>query len=214
MSRDGRRRQHSHDSGFHNDDSKYVTVVSVNGGLIDDRKPEELIPEADFVTVLSIGDVDGADRSICLNIQHESGFVEEVSVVERRVGQKLGFGLKFDGGSEGGFVRRLFIQVFRSLSRILLQLFHDLIATLSRLFDQLIFTSISSKNCPNWSIFGLSFDVGICLFFFMIVCFKFERGSMNWWNLEFDRANKIVESNETTGQFPWKTLNSVNFNQN
>lgn len=167
MSRDGRRRQHSHDSGFHNDDSKYVTVVSVNGGLIDDRKPEELIPEADFVTVLSIGDVDGADRSICLNIQHESGFVEEVSVVERRVGQKLGFGLKFDGGSEGGFVRRLFIQVFRSLSRILLQLFHDLIATLSRLFDQLIFTSISSKNCPNRSIFGLSFDVGICLFFFL-----------------------------------------------
>jgi len=110
MSRDVRRRQHSHDSGFHADDSKYVTVVSVNGGLVGDRKAEELIAEGDFVTVLSIGDVDDADRSICLNIQRESGFVEEVSVVERRVAQKLGFGLKFDGGSEGGSVRRLFIQ--------------------------------------------------------------------------------------------------------
>jgi len=117
MSRDGRRRQHSHDSGFHNDDSKYVTVVPVNGGLADERKPEEeLIAEADFVTVLSIGDVGDADRSICLNIQRESGFVEELSVVERRVGQKLGFGLKFDGGSEGGCVRRLFIQVIRFTS--------------------------------------------------------------------------------------------------
>ena len=96
----------------------FVTVVPVNGAR-QERIIEE--PSKDFVTVLSIGsahDADDADRSICLSIrsvtqpEKESGFVEEVTIVERRVGQKLGFGLKFDGGGASGAqcVRRLFIQ--------------------------------------------------------------------------------------------------------
>lgn len=113
------------------DSHKYVTVLSVNGGL--NLQSRQLQPQNDsliqsdaddFVTVLSIGSrqtkndkeeeeeesqpVSMAVGSVCLSL---SGFVEEVACVTRRVGQKLGFGLKFDGGNECDLpIQRLFVQ--------------------------------------------------------------------------------------------------------
>lgn len=109
------------------DPHKYVTVLSVNGGLnlhTRQMQPQEdsLIQSDgdDFVTVLSIGSLQSkidkeenepvsmAVGSVCLSL---SGFVEEVACVTRRAGQKLGFGLKFDGGNECDLpIQRLFVQ--------------------------------------------------------------------------------------------------------
>ncbi|XP_057366386.2 serine-rich adhesin for platelets-like [Daphnia carinata] len=115
------------------DSHKYVTVLSVNGGLNFQRRQvqpqnDSLIQSDpdDFVTVLSIGSrqtkndkeeeveeeecepVSMAVGSVCLSL---SGFVEEVACVTRRPGQKLGFGLKFDGGNECDVpIQRLFVQ--------------------------------------------------------------------------------------------------------
>jgi len=111
---------------------KYVTVLTVNGGL-DLQAPQVQTTTKDapvhhhsdlddFVTVLSVGvqpkNLDDNKEetgpssigvgSVCLSL---SGFVEEVACVTRRPGQKLGFGLKFDGGNECSVpVQRLFIQ--------------------------------------------------------------------------------------------------------
>ncbi|KAI9557373.1 hypothetical protein GHT06_017201 [Daphnia sinensis] len=117
------------------DSHKYVTVLSVNGGL--NLQSRQVQPQNDhliqsdpddFVTVLSIGSrqtknhkededeeegeesepVSMAVGSVCLSL---SGFVEEVACVTRRPGQKLGFGLKFDGGNECDLpIQRLFVQ--------------------------------------------------------------------------------------------------------
>lgn len=110
---------------------KYVTVLTVNGGLDQVQPKIENVPAVhhcdldDFVTVLSVGQrknsvVDDNDNneengpssigvgSVCLSL---AGFVEEVACVTRRPGQKLGFGLKFDGGNECDLpIQRLFIQ--------------------------------------------------------------------------------------------------------
>ncbi|EFX89638.1 hypothetical protein DAPPUDRAFT_94924 [Daphnia pulex] len=121
------------------DRHKYVTVLTVNGGLDlqdpqvqtttttttkDDPVHHRHSDLDDFVTVLSVGvqpknlDDDNEDEtagpssigvgSVCLSL---SGFVEEVACVTRLPGQKLGFGLKFDGGNECSLpIQRLFIQ--------------------------------------------------------------------------------------------------------
>lgn len=107
----------SSDSGHHSpllSGGKYVTVLSVNGGLT----PLHLSPTPtttalkDHVTVVSIGSEDEVDSSsssgVCLSLL--SGFVEEVACVKRgKPGQKLGFGLKFDAAGQLG-QQRLFIQ--------------------------------------------------------------------------------------------------------
>ncbi len=117
------------------DRHKYVTVLTVNGGLdLQDPQVQTTTKDDpvhhrhsdldDFVTVLSVGvqpkilDDDNEDEtagpssigvgSVCLSL---SGFVEEVACVTRLAGQKLGFGLKFDGGNECSLpIQRLFIQ--------------------------------------------------------------------------------------------------------
>ncbi len=88
---------------------KFVTVLSVNGGLILDPSPTPPIQldedGSPSVTVIPIMQNTGG---ICLS---SSGFMEEVACIVRRPGQKLGFGLKFDGGTETDRpVQRLFIQ--------------------------------------------------------------------------------------------------------
>ena len=107
----------SSDSGHHSpilSGGKYVTVLTVNGGL----SPPHLAPAPttkalkDHVTVVSIGSEDEADSSsssgVCLSLF--SGFIEEVACVKRgKPGQKLGFGLKFDAAGQLG-QQRLFIQ--------------------------------------------------------------------------------------------------------
>ena len=121
--------------GSREDATKFVTVLPVNGGLGDRQSPplpeEKLGPiNPDFVTVLSIGQTaeecliyPTSTGSISLKIEsppvaesRRNGadptdhIVEAVTLI-RRPGEKLGFGLKFDGGSEKNqWVRRLFIQ--------------------------------------------------------------------------------------------------------
>lgn len=109
---------HSRDS-LEREEHKYVTVLSVNGGLdlqlVAGSNPV-LQPLSDFVTVLSVGVAKTSDEasvttgvgSVCLSL---AGFVEETAMIARRAGQKLGFGLKFDGGNENERpVDRLFVQ--------------------------------------------------------------------------------------------------------
>lgn len=91
------------------EDSEYVTVVSVDNGAenikTDSRSNSqqinfELSRESQFVTVLSIND----------DINKKSLKPEEV-IVYRLPGERLGFGLKFQGGSKSTEnIQRLFIQ--------------------------------------------------------------------------------------------------------
>lgn len=91
------------------EDSEYVTVVSVDNGAENiktdshsNSKPMnfELNRESQFVTVLSIND----------NINKKANKPEEV-IVYRLPGERLGFGLKFQGGSKSAEnIQRLFIQ--------------------------------------------------------------------------------------------------------
>ena len=110
----------SSDSGNHSpvlSGGKYVTVLSVNGGL-------NAMVNKDHVTVVSIRPDDhqvdddeeeeehqlttDAPSGICLSLN--CGFVEEVANVRRaKPGHKLGFGLKFDLAGQIG-QQRLFIQ--------------------------------------------------------------------------------------------------------
>lgn len=95
------------------EDSEYVTVVSVDNGAENIKADShsnaqqmnfELSRESQFVTVLSIND----------NINKKSHKPEEV-IVYRLPGERLGFGLKFQGGSKSAEnIQRLFIQVIYS----------------------------------------------------------------------------------------------------
>lgn len=82
-------------------ETDFVTVVTV--GVGDEKNTEEQneVEEAStFVTVLTIGDGSRKEEEIC----------EEV-LVYRLPGERLGFGLKFEGGTKTSeCVRRLFIQ--------------------------------------------------------------------------------------------------------
>ncbi|KAG4066433.1 hypothetical protein HA402_007069 [Bradysia odoriphaga] len=91
------------------EDSEYVTVVSVDNGAENVKTDShsnskqmnfELNRESQFVTVLSIND----------DINRKSHRPEEV-IVYRLPGERLGFGLKFQGGSKSTEnIQRLFIQ--------------------------------------------------------------------------------------------------------
>ena len=115
-------RQSCHSSHDSLEEHKYVTVLSVNGGLeltqiVSPATQQDPLP--DFVTVLSVGVPKEADddvgeatgqvvSSVCLSL---AGFAEETACIGRQAGQKLGFGLKFDGGSESDRpIQRLFVQ--------------------------------------------------------------------------------------------------------
>ncbi|XP_044764878.1 uncharacterized protein LOC123321384 isoform X2 [Coccinella septempunctata] len=78
----------------------FVTVVSVGNK---NDQPERIIKNAkekEFVTVLKIGEND-----------LESNFVTEEVLVYRLPGERLGFGLKFEGGTKATeYVKKLFIQ--------------------------------------------------------------------------------------------------------
>lgn len=84
--------------------SNFVTIVSV--GSKQKAYDENLNSHANipgYVTVLTIGDGENNNKTI-------KDVVEEV-VVYRLPGEKLGFGLKFEGGTKANeFVDRLFIQ--------------------------------------------------------------------------------------------------------
>lgn len=84
--------------------SNFVTIVSV--GTKQKTYDENLNSQAnipEYVTVLTIGAGENNDKTI-------KDVVEEV-VVYRLPGEKLGFGLKFEGGTKANeFVERLFIQ--------------------------------------------------------------------------------------------------------
>lgn len=91
------------------EDSEYVTVVSVDNGAENIKTDShsntqqmnfELNKDSQFVTVLSIND----------DINKRSHKPEEV-IVYRLPGERLGFGLKFQGGSKSAEnIQRLFIQ--------------------------------------------------------------------------------------------------------
>lgn len=124
--------QQSHDSGTYLDwspepeleppGSDFVTVVSVEGAAAGPRTPVPLERTTPFVTVLSIGppavvrvgdDADAVDGPEAVARPLPPG-AEEVSVY-RLPGERLGFGLKFEGGAgalggPGDAVRRLLIQ--------------------------------------------------------------------------------------------------------
>lgn len=84
--------------------SNFVTIVSVGSkqkAYEENLNSQANLPE--FVTVLTIGDGENNNKTI-------KDVVEEV-VVYRLPGEKLGFGLKFEGGTKANeFVERLFIQ--------------------------------------------------------------------------------------------------------
>jgi len=76
----------------------FVTVVSVGN---DDKTPKKPANSSEYITVLTIGNED--TKTI-------RDITEEV-VVYRLPGERLGFGLKFEGGTKAHeFVKRLFIQ--------------------------------------------------------------------------------------------------------
>lgn len=143
---------------------KFVTVLAVNGGL-----SEPPPPPAPAMTMEAPDYVGGG--VVCLS---SSGFVEEVACVARRPGEKLGFGLKFDGGTETDRpVQRLFIQccaesspaaqVRCSWGRLveadqIVQIDGDDIRTLTRLQVSL---SNSSKSCWSPFLMGLGFSLKI-----------------------------------------------------
>lgn len=113
----GHKREQSQDSGayidWNSEDSaspvgnpengiqeEFVTVVSVDNYGLDEKKDE-----TPFVTILAIGE--GNDNSNKIQQNH---LEEEVSVY-RLPGERLGFGLKFEGGmNTAENVKRLFIQ--------------------------------------------------------------------------------------------------------
>lgn len=95
------------------EDSEYVTVVSVDNGAekikTDSHRSNsssqqlnfELNGESQFVTVLSIND----------DINNRKTHRPEEVIVYRLPGERLGFGLKFQGGSKSTEnIQRLFIQ--------------------------------------------------------------------------------------------------------
>ena len=113
----GHKREQSQDSGayidWNSEDSPsptgnsdnamtddFITVVSVdNAGEKEGKKREE---NSSFVTILAIGDADKKSA------QNE---LEEEVLVYRLPGERLGFGLKFEGGTNTAEnVKRLFIQ--------------------------------------------------------------------------------------------------------
>ncbi|XP_059607504.1 uncharacterized protein LOC132255467 [Phlebotomus argentipes] len=81
---------------------EYVTVVAVDNGAVmakESVSAEEKSPDSPFITVLSIGDTPAA------------GQAAENVVVYRLPGERLGFGLKFQGGTKSNEkIQRLFIQ--------------------------------------------------------------------------------------------------------
>ncbi|KAL3289675.1 hypothetical protein HHI36_023079 [Cryptolaemus montrouzieri] len=81
-------------------DGNFVTVVSIGTENLEEKK-ETLPPrDVDFVTVLRIGE----------NPDENEDITEEV-LVYRLPGERLGFGLKFEGGTKATeYVKRLFIQ--------------------------------------------------------------------------------------------------------
>ena len=122
----------SQDSFLSDREEKYVTVLSVNGGIDSQATVckntlfahNNGVAKPDFVTVLSIGEANDC-ASVSLTINNDaaemnttdktrlpqSGFAEELAIVDRRKNEKLGFGLKFDGGSEKNeTVKGLYIQ--------------------------------------------------------------------------------------------------------
>lgn len=79
---------------------EFVTVVSVQG----DAQQEQPASSESFVTVLSIG-----QQQLTNGI--DPAHPEEEVEVYRLPGERLGFGLKFEGGNKTSErVRRLFIQ--------------------------------------------------------------------------------------------------------
>lgn len=77
----------------------FVTVVSVDG----------VHPQENFVTVLSIGS--RREEGEASSRLAEQGPLEEEVEVYRLPGERLGFGLKFEGGNKTSErVRRLFVQ--------------------------------------------------------------------------------------------------------
>ncbi|GAB0089491.1 hypothetical protein DMENIID0001_040410 [Sergentomyia squamirostris] len=88
---------------------EYVTVVSVDNGAIsavsgenESVSAEQKSPDSSFITVLSIGDTPSNSP---LNQKAED------VVVYRLPGERLGFGLKFQGGTKSNEkIQRLFIQ--------------------------------------------------------------------------------------------------------
>nr|XP_022908049.1 uncharacterized protein LOC111419468 [Onthophagus taurus] len=91
----------------------YVTVVAVGSS----KPPEENTPK-DYVTVLKIGNEDTQNEDIQKDDENQDVQNEDVQketteevLVYRLPGEKLGFGLKFEGGTKSAeFVKRLFIQ--------------------------------------------------------------------------------------------------------
>ncbi|XP_012136512.2 PDZ domain-containing protein big bang isoform X2 [Megachile rotundata] len=84
----------------------FVTVVSV------DSQPP---PKENFVTVLSIGNGKKDDEAVTSPTKNQAngvdGLLEEEVEVFRLPGERLGFGLKFEGGNKTSErVRRLFVQ--------------------------------------------------------------------------------------------------------
>ncbi|CAH1955709.1 unnamed protein product [Acanthoscelides obtectus] len=85
--------------------TNFVTVVAVRTGEREGNK-ENINFDANsqgYVTVLTISDAENNNKTL-------KGITEEV-IVYRLPGEKLGFGLKFEGGTKANeFVKRLFIQ--------------------------------------------------------------------------------------------------------
>nr|CAI5831505.1 unnamed protein product [Callosobruchus analis] len=85
--------------------TNFVTVVAVRTGEQEGNK-ENINFDANsqgYVTVLTISDAENNNKTL-------KGITEEV-IVYRLPGEKLGFGLKFEGGTKANeFVKRLFIQ--------------------------------------------------------------------------------------------------------
>ena len=86
-------------------EAEFVTVVNVHGSEAQQQKQlkDGVDSNGDtFVTVLSIGTINGSS---------EAAHPEEEVEVYRLPGERLGFGLKFEGGNKTAEkVRRLFIQ--------------------------------------------------------------------------------------------------------
>ncbi|KAJ8986205.1 hypothetical protein NQ317_009911 [Molorchus minor] len=84
----------------------FVTVVSVGANQKEQSSSENINFESNspgYVTVLTIGDTENNNKVL-------KDVTEEV-IVYRLPGERLGFGLKFEGGTKASeFVKRLFIQ--------------------------------------------------------------------------------------------------------
>lgn len=81
---------------------EFVTVVNIHGGATTAPPPDN------FVTVLSIG---ATGKRPIVHQDVDPAHPEEEVEVYRLPGERLGFGLKFEGGNKTSErVRRLFIQ--------------------------------------------------------------------------------------------------------